>query len=130
MRASLLWSIGCCGRSAWDRHFATYAPRVGYFDGMSVLGFALLVATVGPPAFALVDASIRRDAAFRAAGKLTKPAWLLMLALATVFAVVFRTPTTFVTIAGTIAAIVYIVDVRPAVQQMGGPRRPGGTDRW
>lgn len=103
---------------------------MSYFDGMSAIGFVLLLATIGPPAFALVDASARRADAFKAANKLTKPGWLLILTLAVVFALVWRAPTSFATIAGTIAAVVYLVDVRPALQQTGGPRRPGGSDRW
>lgn len=63
--------------------------------------------------FALVDATFRPGAAFPAADKLTKTAWLWILGLAFVADVVI--PSMFLMLAGTVAAFVYILDVRPAV---------------
>ena len=98
---------------------------------MGPLAIVLFVATIGPPAFGLIDATLRPAEAFRAAGKLTKPGWMLILVLAVVFALVWKAPTMFATIAGTIASIIYIVDVRPAVQEMGGgPSRGSTRERW
>jgi hypothetical protein len=64
---------------------------------------------------ALVDAAIRPDAAFVAAGKQTKIFWILVLVLGV-----------FITLVGAIAAIVYFVDVRPAVRGAGGSHHDGG----
>src|ERR1700742_4287057 len=65
---------------------------------------------------ALVDVLIRRDAAFVVAGKQTKIFWILVLVLGL-----------FISLVGLIAAIVYFVDVRPAVRTAsGGPGRGGG----
>jgi Protein of unknown function (DUF2516) len=58
---------------------------------------------------ALIDAAFRQDAAFVAAGKQTKIFWILVLVLGA-----------FITLVGAIAAIVYFVDVRPAVRGAGG----------
>jgi hypothetical protein len=83
---------------------------------LSVLGLGALALKV----WALVDACIRPGVAFAAAGKLTKPAWIAILAVA-----VLLTGGDFLGLLGlasVIAAIVYLVDVRPAVREL----RPGG----
>ncbi len=64
--------------------------------------------------WALVDCATRPTAAFPLHNKLTKPAWLVILGLSLLLAFwsgIFG----LLGIAGTIAAIVYLVDVRPAV---------------
>ena len=72
-------------------------------------------------AWALVDAVVRPAPAFPAAGKLTKPAWVLILVVATLAA--FRSGAFgLLGLVAAVAAIVYLVDVRPAVRAM----RPGG----
>jgi hypothetical protein len=83
---------------------------------LQLLGLGALALKV----WALVDALVRPAPAFEAAGKLTKVAWVLILAVAVLF-----TAGDFMGllgIAATIAAVVYLVDVRPAVRAM----RPGG----
>ena len=83
---------------------------------------------------ALIDAATRREDAYRAADKRTKPFWLAVLGLAVVLDLLF-TDTIFgiFVIVGLVAAIVYMVDVRPAVRAISGgggrrnntgPRRP------
>ena len=71
--------------------------------------------------WALVDAAIRPAPAYVAAGKLTKLAWVAILAAAVLLggADVFG----IFGLLGTVAAIVYLVDVRPAVRELrrGGP---------
>ena len=86
------------------------------FALLSVLSLGALVLKV----WALVDACIRPGAAFEAAGKLSKPVWIAILAVA-----VLLTGGDFMGILGlvaVVAAIVYLVDVRPAVRSL----RPGG----
>jgi Protein of unknown function (DUF2516) len=75
--------------------------------------------------FALIDCIIRPARAFEAAGKLTKMLWLLMLGAAALWNVLFVGLTSIVNVAGLIAAIVYLVDVRPAVRVLGGGRGSG-----
>jgi uncharacterized membrane protein len=65
---------------------------------------------------ALVDAAMRRDAAFVAASKQTKIFWILVLVLGF-----------FISFVGIIAAIVYLVDVRPALRQVGGGGGAGSS---
>ena len=78
--------------------------------------------TLGLKLWALVDATTRPQAAYVAAGKLTKPAWLAILVAAALLALVSPSVLGLFNLAGTIAAIVYLVDVRPAVREL---RRPG-----
>ena len=77
----------------------------------AVLFYAALALTV----WALVDALIRPAAGYVAAGKLTKPAWGAILALSLVVLLLMG-PMSFLGLPAVIAAIVYLVDVRPAVR--------------
>lgn len=69
--------------------------------------------------WALIDCLTRPGAAFPVAGKLTKVAWIAILAVALLLG---RGLFGVLGIAGLVAAIVYLVDVRPAVRGI----RPGG----
>lgn len=79
---------------------------------MGWIAIALLLVKL----WALVDAVLRPAAAFPAADKLTKAAWLWILGLA--FVVDLVLPSMFLMLAGTIAAFVYLLDVRPAVASL------------
>ena len=90
-------------------------------DPGSLLLLLLGVGALVLKLWALVDSITRPGPAFPAAGKLTKPAWIAILAAA-----LLLTGASFIGllgIIGTIAAIVYLVDVRPAVRELnqGGP---------
>jgi len=80
--------------------------------------------------FALVDALIRPAKAYEAAGKLTKVAWALILGICAFYDLMWGSFTSILTIIGAAAAIIYVVDVRPAVRQFSGrkPKR-GVQDR-
>jgi hypothetical protein len=91
----------------------------------SFLMLLLWVATMGLAAWALIDALVRPATAFVAAGKLTKPAWAAITALALVFAYLTR-PLQFFWLPAVIAAVVYLVDVRPAVRGL----QRGGNNPW
>ncbi|WP_311765167.1 DUF2516 family protein [Streptomyces zingiberis] len=87
----------------------------GFHNILSFLYLGILLFT----AFAFIDAVIRREDAFRAADKQTKPFWLIILGIALVVNVL-PLGLFFLTIIGLIAAIVYVVDVRPAVKAVTG----------
>ncbi|MGG8408401.1 DUF2516 family protein [Streptomyces sp. 12297] len=93
----------------------------------SLLATLLYFGTLVPAVIALVLAATSREDAFRAAGKQTKPFWLIMLGI-TVLVDMFL-GMLFLQIAGLIATIVFFVDVRPALRQVsgGGPRRGGSS---
>ncbi len=65
--------------------------------------------------FAFVDAAVRPSEAYVAAGKLTKPAWLLILGITVAAAFVWPSVIGILSIAGIVAAFVYLLDVRPAL---------------
>ncbi|MCF6745731.1 DUF2516 family protein [Blastococcus sp. KM273128] len=91
---------------------------MGLFDGWLMLG--LYWASLGLTAWAFVDALIRPAAGYVAAGKLTKPGWAAITGLALLVIFWMKTPLSLLGLPAVIAAIVYLVDVRPAV---GGMRR-------
>lgn len=69
--------------------------------------------------YAFVDCATRKAAAFPASDKLTKPGWLVILGLAVLLTYFFPPWFGILGIAGVIASMVYVVDVRPAVRQPG-----------
>ena len=71
--------------------------------------------------WALVDAVLRPPAAYLAADKLTKPGWLWILGLAAACHVLL--PGFLLSILGTVAALVYLLDVRPALAALTRRRR-------
>jgi len=80
-------------------------------------------------AWAFIDAITRPSQAFPAAGKQTKPLWLIILGVATVIglgSVVYGgiTITGILPVAAFIAAAIYLTDVRPKVRALG---RGGGS---
>ena len=91
-----------------------------FFDPANLLLFVVGLLALAVKVWALVDACIRPGPAFPVAGKLTKVAWIVILALAVVLGM--AGVTRLFGLIGLVAAIVYLVDVRPAVREI----RPGG----
>lgn len=85
-----------------------------------MLGIYLVLLVV--KIFALVDALVRPAPAFVSEGKLTKGAWLLILGLALAVHLVSIGPLGFLNLIGTVAAFVYLADVRPALKGHRGTR--------
>ncbi|GAB3194630.1 DUF2516 family protein [Geodermatophilus arenarius] len=92
------------------------------FDWAVLEGLRLVLLAVA--AWAFVDAVIRPAAGYVAAGKLSKPAWAAITALAAVV-IYLQGPMTFLGLPAVIATVVYLVDVRPAVR---GVQR--GNSSW
>ena len=87
---------------------------------LAAISFAVLILHV----WALVDCITRPADAFEAAGKLTKPAWLAITAIALALGLLSN-PLGLFGLAAIVASIVYLVDVRPAVKEI-----KGGGNRW
>ncbi|MFD5113945.1 DUF2516 family protein [Streptomyces sp. NPDC058220] len=70
-----------------------------------------------------------REDAYRAADKQTKKFWLIILGLTIVVNLFVPLQILFLQLAGLVATIVFLVDVRPAVRQIsgGGGGRRGGS---
>lgn len=69
-------------------------------------------------AWAFVDAISRRPQEFEAAGKQTKTMWLIILGIALVAHMLIWHPISLLNMAGAVASIVYLVDVRPAIRSL------------
>ncbi len=74
---------------------------------------------------ALVDAALRPRSAYISADKLTKPGWLLILGTFTL-SHFFQPQLSLIGLIGIVAAVVYLVDARPALRRASGGRGKGG----
>ena len=96
-------------------------------DAWILTGLWLLAIPVG--GYAFVHACLQRADAFTAADKLTKPVWLGITAASLAVLVLFQggpgSSGVMFWIAGLVAALVYIVDVSPALSSV-----QGGGQRW
>jgi Protein of unknown function (DUF2516) len=106
---------------------------------LSPLYYLFLVLALGAfiaEAWAFIDAVTRPARAFQAAGKQTKPLWLIILGVAAAVglsAVVYGgiTVTGILPVAAFIAAAIYLTDVRPKVKELGrGGSSPGPYGPW
>ena len=77
--------------------------------------FVLYWGVLALAVWAFVDALIRPANGFVAAGKLTKPGWAAITGLAALI-LFWQGPMSFLGLPAVIAAVVYLVDVRPAVR--------------
>ena len=98
------------------------ALRDGLTNFLAIISLAVLVGQV----VVLVDAAMRREDAYRAAGKLTKPGWLIILTVAIAANLLLGL---LFTIVGVVVAMVYWVDVRPALKEVSGPKRKSGSNQ-
>lgn len=88
------------------------------FELQNNLMLALTLVLFVCKAVAFVDAATRPPALFLAAGKQTKPFWVLILGLALAVNMVFWSPISLFNIIGTVAAFVYLADARPAMRAL------------
>ena len=98
-----------------------YGPLNYFFLALAVVAFVI-------EAWALVDAVMRPKAAFaaaatmsdNAAGRLTKPIWLIILGVAFVlglYSAAYGGVTGFLSVLAFVAAAVYLAGVRPKVRE-------------
>jgi len=85
-----------------------------------LLFFVLLLLQIVLKVYVFIDAVRRPQDAFVAADKQTKNFWLIILGLALLTQFVFGNPIGILTIVGTVAALVYLVDAIPALRAVGG----------
>jgi beta-lactamase regulating signal transducer with metallopeptidase domain len=118
--------------TAVDVRGSHHFPGAPYPGGVNVLAnldvyISLVIWLVGIPVglYAFVHALLQRADAFAAADKLSKPAWLGITGASLLVLVLFRfgDAGTILWLAGLVAVLVYIVDVRPRVTEVQrGPR--------
>lgn len=75
--------------------------------------------------WALADCVTRRSAAFTAAGKLSKLAWVGITVMAAIFTALLGLMGggLILVLIGLVASLVYLTDVRPAVREISGPSK-------
>lgn len=92
----------------------------GAVEGAVVL--VLWVVLLAVKGFAFVDCVRRPTAAFPAVGRQTKPLWLILTGVALLLGLLPGQTLDLLGLAGTVAALVYLFDVRPRVQEITGRR--------
>jgi hypothetical protein len=107
-----------------------YSPLAWVFEVLAVAAFVV-------EAWAFIDALRRPSQAFVAAGKQTKPLWLIILGVAT--AIGLGTATEIgglaaigiLSVAAFVASAVYLTDVKPKVKDFrGGSSHQGPYGPW
>jgi hypothetical protein len=103
-------------------------PLYWFFEALSL---AALVVEV----WAFVDALRRPAPAFPAAGKQTKPIWLIILGVATVIGIGYSalggvSIIQILPLAAFVAAAIYLTDVRPKVREFRGGTNSGPYGPW
>src|SRR5438874_8277381 len=100
-----------------------YAPLAYFFVALAVAAFVV-------EAWAFIDAITRPAQAFPAAGKQTKPIWLIILGVATVIglgSLAYRVQlVSLFPIIAFVAAAIYLADVRPKVKEFRSDGRSSG----
>ncbi|MFC6286086.1 DUF2516 family protein [Nocardioides sp. GCM10027113] len=92
-------------------------PNVFEIQGTVIL--LVFLALLAVKVFAFVSAMLYSGESYEAAGKLTKPAWGAILGLGLAAHVVLGgSPINLINLAFTIAAFVYLADVRPALASL------------
>lgn len=88
-----------------------------YRDVVAVVQFVLTIVAVAVEGWAFVHCAMQRAEAFGAAGKLSKGAWLGITGVA-IPITLFLGPQGILGLIAVTAAIVYHVDVRPALKEI------------
>lgn len=88
-------------------------PNVFQIEGSLLLLVSLVLLAV--KMFALVTALMFSPDHYRAADKLTKPAWVAILGIGAAAQVLMPDVRSLINLAFTIAVFVYLADVRPAL---------------
>jgi hypothetical protein len=83
-----------------------------YTDGALFWGLVLL------RVWAFADCLTRKTAAFPAVDKLTKPSWLLILAVSGLLGTFASPPLWPFSLVSAVASAVYLADVRPAIREI------------
>lgn len=112
-------------------HFSAFTPLNYFFEALALAAFVVEM-------WAFIDAITRPASSFVAAGKRTKPLWLVILGVSAAiglgYAVYVRNLSVIqiLPVAAFVAAAVYLTDVRPKVKQMGsgGSSRMGPYGPW
>ena len=108
---------------------------LGSYTPLAIFFLVLGVAAFVVEAWAFIDAITRPAQAFPAAGKQTKPIWLIILGVAVaigLYAAAYGGAIGFLSVAAFVAGSIYLVDVRPKVKEFhnGRGRSNGPYGPW
>jgi hypothetical protein len=112
-------------------NWSAYTPLNYFFEALALAAFVV-------EGWAFIDAIRRPSHAFVAAGKRTKPLWLVITGVSAAiglgYAVYVKNLSVIqiLPVAAFVAAAVYLTDVRPKVKEMGsgGSSRQGPYGPW
>ncbi|MFX0591442.1 DUF2516 family protein [Melissospora conviva] len=99
-----------------------YAAPIFYDDVVAVITLILLVFALIIQAVALVHAVTQRAEAFPAIGTLSKGAWIAILGICFVLTLFLSGPINIASLIGIAAALVYLLDVRVGLKELGDGR--------
>jgi len=100
-------------------HPIAYDARVDVFEIEGAITIGIMVVLIAVKAFAFVSSLLFSSEAYTTGGKLTKPAWCAILGLGLAAQLLLITsPLNILHLAFTIAAFVYLADVRPALNDL------------
>lgn len=88
------------------------------FQVQSTVTLVIFLVLLAVKVFAFVDALRRRPQLFPAADKQTKQLWLIVLGLSLAAHLLLPSPIGVLNLAGTVGSLVYLADVRPALQSL------------
>jgi len=89
---------------------------VVWFQLQSGISLVVFIVIFIVEAFAMIDAVARPAQAYLAADKMNKQAWMMILGLALLVQILL--PSVMLQLIGLVAALVYILDARPALQSV------------
>ncbi len=89
-----------------------------FFQVQNIVILVLWVLFLGLKVYAFVDCVRRPTQAFVAVGRQTKPLWLILTGISALAGLVFQDPLGLIGIAGLVASLVYLFDVRPRIQDI------------
>jgi hypothetical protein len=104
------------------RSGADYDAVVSIFAVPSLITLFFSVIQFAVVAFAFIDATRHRPDAFPAVDRGTKTGWLIGLGVAVLAHLLFWNPLSILNLVGIVAALVYVVDVRPSLLAITGRR--------
>lgn len=107
-------------------NWSAYTPLNYFFEALALAAFVV-------EGWAFIDALTRPSRSYVAAGKQTKPLWLVILGVSTAIGLGYAAYVKNLSIiqilpvAAFVAAAVYLTDVRPKVKQIGSGRSGGSS---
>ena len=102
----------------------SYSFPVNIYELQGTFYLVVLVAMLAIKGFAFVNSLMYSSEAYEAAGKLTKTAWCAITGLGFAAQLILSgSPLNLISLVFTIAALVYLADVRPALREVTSYRR-------